>query len=128
MNDYNFKPFDKVLVRDNDDKKWMLNMFSHYDETAIKFHFVCLVSCFKNCIPYEGNEHLLGTTDSPKPKRWRAKKNCEYYYINSRVEVVVYLEGCTVVDDEHFNIGNYFRTREEAEEMADKFKAMLKGE
>ena len=31
-------------------------------------NFICLMvelkdNCWKQCIPYEGNEHLLGTTD-----------------------------------------------------------------
>lgn len=121
-----FKPFQQVLVRIDKTGQWMCDLYSHYDSNTM--YHICVGGRFECCIPYEGNEALLGTTDSPKPKRWRAKKNCEYYYINSREEVVADLEGCTVVDDEHFNIGNYFRTREEAEEMANKFKQMLKRE
>ena len=57
-----FKPFDKVLVRDDDGQEWKINFFSHYDEkVCYKYH--CLKSCYEQCIPYEGNEHLLGTTD-----------------------------------------------------------------
>ena len=58
-----FKPFDKVLVRDTDDQEWKINFFSHYDE---KYSYSCLWYYFKQCIPYEGNKHLLGTTDNPK--------------------------------------------------------------
>lgn len=53
------KPFDKVLVRDNKDQKWKASFFGYKDEN----HFMCENGCaWFHCIPYEGNEHLLGTT------------------------------------------------------------------
>lgn len=122
------KPFQRVLVRDGDDEEWMLNLYSHYDETAIKFNFVCLASRFKNCIPYEGNEALLGTTGSPLPKRWRAEKYGTYWFVNSDGKFYQACDEKEYFDDARYHVGNYFRTREEAEEMATKFKAMLKGE
>ena len=60
---HQLKPFDKVLVRDSDNEKWELNLFSHIDEDDSYF---CLRSYWKQCIPYEGNEHLLGTTNAPE--------------------------------------------------------------
>lgn len=57
---HQFKPFDKVLVRDSDHSKWECDIFSHFgDEEGI---FVCISDWWRQCIPYEGNEHLLGTT------------------------------------------------------------------
>lgn len=59
-----FKPFDKVLVRDNIEQEWSASMFSYYDPSEGKnFPYMCLTGCYHYCIPYEGNEHLLGTTD-----------------------------------------------------------------
>lgn len=59
-----FKPFDKVLVRDNIEQEWSASMFSYYDPSeGNKFPYMCLTSYYHYCIPYEGNEHLLGTTD-----------------------------------------------------------------
>ena len=59
-----FKPFDKVLVRDRDDRKWGCDFFCHLgDKEGI---FVCISSWWRQCIPYEGNEHLLGTTKKPE--------------------------------------------------------------
>lgn len=55
-----FKPFDKVLVRDGDEKEWRINFFSHYDES--RETYICVGSFYEQCIPYEGNEHLFGTT------------------------------------------------------------------
>lgn len=57
-----FKPFDKVLVRDNNEQEWKINFFSHYDKNVC-YKYYCLKSCYNQCIFYKGNEHLLGTTD-----------------------------------------------------------------
>ena len=62
-----FKPFDKVLVRDHIDEKWILSIFGCYeDEVDADFPYVCLNGRYRYCIPYEGNEHLLNTPNSPK--------------------------------------------------------------
>lgn len=53
------KPFDKVLVRNNDDDEWVCDIFSHIDEQDF---YYCVGTRWEQCIPYEGNEHLLGTT------------------------------------------------------------------
>lgn len=53
------KPFDKVLIRDINAEKWKASFFSYKEES----HYVCIEGhCWSQCIPYEGNEHLLGTT------------------------------------------------------------------
>ena len=62
-----FKPFDKVLVREYIDEKWILSIFGCYeDEVDTDFPYVCLNGRYRYCIPYEGNEHLLNTPKSPK--------------------------------------------------------------
>lgn len=61
-----FKPFDKVLVRCNEDSVWRCELFSHYNTFNKQCPYVCLSSVYKYCIPYEGNQHLLGTTNNPK--------------------------------------------------------------
>lgn len=60
-----FKPFDKVLVRDDDGQEWGINFFSHYEE-KVSYKYSCLKAFYKQCILYEGNEHLLGTTEPYK--------------------------------------------------------------
>lgn len=61
-----FKPFDKVLVRDHDeDSEWRCGLFSHKNEDGL---YICAGSIYEQCIPYEGNEHLLGTTDKMEEK------------------------------------------------------------
>lgn len=121
MND-NIKPFDKVLVRYDENDIWRANLYSHYDE-KLQLH-ICNCSLWKCCIPYEGNEHLLGTTDSPKPKRWRAEKGDKYWFISS-CEVCMSRDFREDYVDKRHDIGNYFRTKTEAEEMAVKIKALL---
>lgn len=58
-----FKPFDKVLVRDNEGQLWKANYFSHYEEDDEVYPYTCIDDSYHCCIPYENNEHLLGTTD-----------------------------------------------------------------
>lgn len=60
---HQFKPFDKVLVRDIDENEWECSLFSHIYEEG---YYVCVGSWWMQCIPYEGNEHLLGTTNKPE--------------------------------------------------------------
>ena len=62
-----FKPFDKVLVRDGIDEKWTISIFGCYEDEVDKvFPYVCLNGRYRYCIPYEGNEHLLNTPNTPK--------------------------------------------------------------
>lgn len=59
-----FKPFDKVLVRCSSLEKWRIQFFEKFDKTC-KFPFICMgYNKYTQCIPYEGNEHLLDTADS----------------------------------------------------------------
>lgn len=57
------KPFDKVLIRDDINEKWSINLFSYYDEEDEDFPYICQNGGYHYCIPYEGNEHLLGTSN-----------------------------------------------------------------
>ena len=62
-----FKPFDKVLVRDDINEKWILSIFGCYEDEVDKdFPYVCLNGRYRYCIPYEGNEHLLNTPNTLK--------------------------------------------------------------
>ena len=61
-----FKPFDKVLVRNESNEKWSINLFSYYDEEDKYYPYVCLSNHYKECIPYgDYNKHVLGTTINP---------------------------------------------------------------
>ncbi len=54
-----FKPFDKVLVRDSESDKWRANLFGYIDKDG---YYHCVYANWAYCIPYIGNESLLGTT------------------------------------------------------------------
>ena len=63
----NFKPFDKVLVRDGDKEPWRADFFDEYDD-----NFYCFKGSWEQCIPFnDDTKHLLGTTDP-----------CDEKYIN----------------------------------------------
>lgn len=53
------KPFDKVLVRDFESQAWQVSLFSYKDSDS---YYCCNGCCWDKCIPYIGNESLLGTT------------------------------------------------------------------
>lgn len=58
-----FKPFDKVLGRNEKDAVWEAELFSHYEEES-QYPFCCIGFSRKYCIPYnKETAHLLGTTD-----------------------------------------------------------------
>lgn len=59
-----FKPFDRVLVRDKDDQVWIPNIFVNFRDDG-KFRYQCIDTFYKQCIHYEGNEHLYNTIDAP---------------------------------------------------------------
>lgn len=59
-----FKPFDNVLVRHQKTEEWRANIFSHTDKTDEYLDYVCVNGRWEFCIPYIGNESLLGTTDN----------------------------------------------------------------
>lgn len=59
-----FKPFDKVLVRDEEEDLWYANFFAHYNEDDKYYPYSCIGTHYRYCIPYnEHTAHLLGTTD-----------------------------------------------------------------
>lgn len=53
-----FKPFDKVLMRGSSCPNWICCLYSHVEDVQ---YVACGGTYFTQCIPFEGNEHLLGT-------------------------------------------------------------------
>lgn len=60
-----FKPFDKVLVR-CENGIWGATFFSRCDNKSAWAYVGVDCNNWEQCIPYEGNEHLLGTDKSPE--------------------------------------------------------------
>lgn len=66
------KAYDKVLVRDTNEQVWVADLFGHaLDRPLGGYTFACVGHYPNQCIPYEGNEHLLGTIN-----------DCDEYYKN----------------------------------------------
>lgn len=63
-----FKPFDKVLMRDDDITEWRPFFFSNYMDDEDYPYKSIGESSYSQCIPYEGNEDLCGTINKPKEK------------------------------------------------------------
>jgi hypothetical protein len=61
--EHEFKPFDHVLVRDDDEQHWICDFFSNVEEDRT---FCCVGGTWHQCIPYEGNEHLVGKQATPE--------------------------------------------------------------
>lgn len=63
ISEHKFKPFEKVLCRDYKDSVWDVDFFGFKvkNETETSFRYRCIGNIYKYCIPYKGNEHLLGT-------------------------------------------------------------------
>ena len=58
------QPFDRVLVRDNNDnsERWRCDLFSHISTGC--FRFICAGNGYHYCIPYnDDTKHLIGTTE-----------------------------------------------------------------
>lgn len=67
--EHEFKPFEKVLVRDCKGGRWTPAIFGCKNAGSNEFKYiVCGGFCWEYCIPYEGNEHLLGTLRDPEEK------------------------------------------------------------
>ena len=72
-----FKPFDKVLIKPSKFDGWRCDLYSHYDEENENHEtFKGYMIQDQDIISFEGNEHLIGTTDKPdeevmlKPGEW----------------------------------------------------------
>lgn len=63
---HEFNPFDRVLVRDFGEDNWDIDFFQEIGGEDIGYQFICLAAKWNFCIPYEGNEELLGTSNSPE--------------------------------------------------------------
>lgn len=66
---YEFKPFDKVLAKYYEDDNWEASLFIRTitDDQDGETKYECLNgTVYVYCIPFEGNEYLLGTAENPE--------------------------------------------------------------
>lgn len=111
-NEFELKPFDKVLVRDKETAAWRIDLFECDKTDVSQYGYKCLFSSWMECVPFEGNEHLFGTTESPQeecPKEETEKKDevsnnygypVEYF---KRNDVVL----CRDAEDEEWHITSF---------------------
>lgn len=65
--EYSFKPFDKVLVRDDIHERWRISIFSNYLEKG-DYPYACMNGVYRYCIPYnEQTTHLVDINKSYNP-------------------------------------------------------------
>lgn len=65
---FNLKPFDKVLVRDDPNQKWTVDMFSYYNQEDNDYPYICVGNHYCHCLPYnEQTAHLVGTKEFYNP-------------------------------------------------------------
>lgn len=66
------QPFDKVLVRDDSQRRWKGDLFCYINEDREGIKCFCLTYNWHRCIPYnEETKHLIGTSDDcPEFYKW----------------------------------------------------------
>ena len=74
----------------------------------------------------EGYRWNVEKKEVKKLPRWRALYGENYYVIGSELDVYCSIEVCHVVDDNRNKVGNYFRTREAAERVAEQIREIFK--
>lgn len=63
-----FKPFDKVLVRDDPNQKWTVDMFSYYNREDNDYPYICVGNHYCHCLPYnKQTAYLVGTKEFYNP-------------------------------------------------------------
>lgn len=70
QNQFEFKPFDKVLTRNDDRQIWHVSIYSHYQPNMLIKKHRCIDDAYEQCIPYnEETQHLIGTNKPYQPKK-----------------------------------------------------------
>ena len=65
------------------------------------------------------------TEDDGKGKRWRAEYSGKFWYIDYDGEIGWHNDLCTELNDREYELGNYFKTKKEAEAARDWIKSTL---
>ena len=88
--------YDDIYLSDND--------INCYCEEKIKQ--------IKESVDYVNEEYGI-------PKRWRAEKEKEYFFITGTSEITTDEEYYNEADNARYELGNYFKTKEEAQKVID---------
>lgn len=68
MLEHELQPFERVLVRDSPKGVWGPAIFGYKDIENKLTPYICVSLNWTYCIPYKGNENLLGTSKDPEGK------------------------------------------------------------
>lgn len=68
--------------------------------------------------------YLEEVVEKPKHKRWRAEKGAEYFVFDENCLICMVRDYGNWFDDRRWSLGNYYRTREEAQIVLDKRLAL----
>lgn len=84
QNQFEFKPFDKILVRDADEALWKANFFSHINKNKYTDNqYCCVTGNWSQCIPYnEETQCLIGTNKPYQPKKKEIKYEVTFGFGN----------------------------------------------
>lgn len=63
-----------------------------------------------------------------KRKRWRANYGIDYWFVGSRSTVEHTYDYRTHADDDRYELGNYFQTKDDAKAMTAKVRALYQNE
>lgn len=77
QNQFEFKLFDEVFVRNNNTQNWKISLFSHINYNDPIRPFQCINGSWAECIPY--NENTVHLLDTSLPYGKLAKEPKEYH-------------------------------------------------
>lgn len=113
QNQFEFKPFDQVLVRDDDQSIWKAGIYSHF-ENKRSMSYICVGSVYAQCIPYnDETKHLLGTSNPYKPKQKEpiyevefgfGKKLTKWSYTEKEFKEFINIAVCNNKDIKNFSV------------------------
>lgn len=104
-----------------------INNFSYAGTGSNCIYFIMPNSNLICMTDYESKfgEYITVTAKEVKPLRWRGELGDTYYSINSSMYIAESSDCRDSFDNGRYACGNYFKTREEAQEMAEKIKKVL---
>lgn len=130
--DKNFKP---VYVRGTETGRGVIEAlialgginYCHYNGKCDDYIYYMMPnnSICSALVNSQCGKYIIAIAKEIKPLRWRAPRCSTYYAFNSVMLVMKFSDYETKNDYSRYECGNYFRTKEEAQEMAEKIKKVL---
>lgn len=129
--------FDYYAIYKSNETLEDINYYVFYNKKSNFFNMddSCLIEWFRHATDQE-KQTLFNELDKQgykwnaeekklEKKRWRAKHGEYYYYFDTILNIEKEKDLLLRVDDERYNIYNYFKSEQEAQQYADKIKELL---